>query len=156
MLSHVKKIAMAFTSNIQAYKSIPTQHALTVSYGLLVAVELALKDGNCAIPGTGHDVPGMLGVASNLPTATPYVSAQLISHAQQLQASLGVITCQKKNGAPGPVPANNYPYLRYCRMTGDWAGISETLAADLDNLEVVCQNLCAFLSAHGGTLGVSL
>lgn len=147
---------MAFTSNIQIFKLAATQHALSVSYQLLVAVELALKDGNCTVNGSGHDVPSMLGVAANLPAATTYVSGQLISYGQQLTAALGLITCQGKTGNPGPVAANNYPHLRYCRLSGDWAGVAETAAGRLTDLELICRSLCAFLSAHGRTLGVIL
>lgn len=149
------KNAMAFTTNIRIFKLPSPQHALSVSYRLLVAVELALKDANCA-GGGGHDVPGMLTVAANLPTATPHISGQLNSYALQLRATLGQITCQGRNGAPTPVPGHSYPYLRYCRVAGDWGGVHETAAARLAALALICQNLCAFLSVHGRTLGVSL
>ncbi len=118
---------MAFTSNIRAFRNLAQPDALINSYCLLVAVELALKDGNCVVPGSiNHDVPGMLQVAANLPTALPFVSAQLLSFSQSLRNNLGLITCQGKSGAPQPVPPANYPFIRYGRYMGDWGGMSET------------------------------
>lgn len=151
-----RKPAMAFTTNIRIFRLPSPQHALSVSYRLLVAVELALKDANCGAGGGGHNVPGMLTVAANLPAATPQISGQLSSYALQLQTTLGLISCQGKNGMPTPVPSNSYPYLRYCRVAGDWGGVNETPPANLTDLEHICQNLCAFLSVHGRTLGVNL
>lgn len=55
-----------------------------------------------------------------------------------------------------PVPAGNYPYLRYCRVAGDWEGVDETRQTDLASLANLCRNLCAFLSVHGRTFGVKL
>jgi hypothetical protein len=147
---------MAFTTNVQVFKAPSTAHELSVSYRLLVAIELALKDASCGVTGSGHDVPAMLAVAANLPSATPLVSGQLNSYAFQLKRALVVICCQGKSGAPASVPAHNYPYLRYCRCEDDWGGVGETASANLTALAVVCQNLCAFLSVHGGTLGVFL
>jgi len=149
---------MAFTSNIRAFFNLAHPNALVHSYRLLVAVELALKDGNCTVPGGGHDVPGMLQVAANLPTALalPYVSGQLLSFSQHLRNNLGLIICQGKNGAPQSVPPANYPYIRYGRHMGDWGGLDETPDQYFADLEHTCQNLCAFLSAHGAHLGVHL
>ncbi len=115
-----------------------------------------MKDGNCTVPGGGHDVPGMLQVAATLPTAAPYVSAQLLSFSQILRNNLGLITCQGKNDAPQSVPPNSYPYIRYGRHAGDWSGINETPTQYFADLELTCLNLCAFLVAHGAHVGVRL
>lgn len=147
---------MAFTSNIRAFRNLDQPDALVNSYRLLIAVELALKDGSCMVQGGGHDVPGMLQVAANLSTATTYVSAQLNALSQNLRNDLGSITCQGKNGAPNPVRPASYPDLRYGRQAGDWGGLCETPTSCFASLELTCLNLCAFLSAHGAHLGVHL
>lgn len=147
---------MAFTSNVRIFRNLAQPESLVNSYRLLVALELALKDGNCAVAGGGHDVPKMLVVAARLPAAQVFVSAQLLSFSQKLQANLGLITCQGVNGLPRPVPPHSYPYIRYGRRVGDWGGNSETPNAHFFDLELTCQNLCAFLVVHGPNLGVNL
>lgn len=147
---------MAFTANIRSFLNLTQSDPLVNSYRFLVAVELALKDGKYTVLGGGHDVPGMLQMAASLPTALPYISAQLFSFSQILRNNLGSITCQGKNGGHQSVPPSSYPYIRYGRRTGDWGGMNETPNQNFVDLELTCRNLCTFLSAHGAHLGVHL
>jgi len=149
---------MAFKSNIRAFYNLTKSHPLLDSYRLLVALELALKDANCAAHGGGHDVPNMLVTASNSPSAAafPLVSAQLKSYSTKLRTDLGSITCQGKNSLPAPVPPSSYPYIRYSRCFGDWSGINETPTQTIQTLETTCRSICAFISAHGVKIGVFL
>ncbi len=146
---------MAFTSNIQEFLSPTLSGQLVTSYRLLVAIELALKDGNCTAA-DGHDIPTMLQVAANLPGTAPMISAQLNSFSAALRSDLGTITCQGLNGRPKPVPPNKYPYIRYNRYAGDWGGIDETAPVAITSLENTCRGLCVFLAAHGAAIGVRL
>lgn len=149
---------MAFTSNIRAFYNLSQPHPLFDSYRLLVALELALKDANCTVPGGGHDVPNMLVAAANLPSAValPHISAQLNSYSAKLRIDLGSITCQGKKSLPEPVPPSSYPYIRYSRCFGDWSGVKETSSQTLTTLETTCRLICAFISAHGALIGVYL
>lgn len=147
---------MTFTKNIRAFRGLE-QSDLVDAYGLLVAIELALKDRNCSGT-TGHDVPGMLVHLSGIMSAAGngMIAAQLTGFAARLRNDLGKITCQHKNGTAGPVPIINYPYMRYCRHVGDWAGIGETPGGNVTALLNTCRNTESFIAAHAAATGVSL
>jgi hypothetical protein len=147
---------MAFLTNIEAFLDPAIPDALVGSYCLLVAVELALKDANCIVPGSSHDIPSMLQMAASLPTTAATDAAQLNSFSVQLHNDLCSVTCQGKNGTPIPVPRKSYPHLRYGRRKGDWGGVAETSDLCLSNLETTCRALCMFLSTNGARLGVHL
>jgi hypothetical protein len=149
---------MGLTTNISAFGNLALQNALVDSYRMLVALELALKEANCSIPGTGHNVPGMLANAANLPAlaTTPLVGAQLLGYSATLRADLVAITCEHKNGGPTAVQGDNYPHIRYTRCHGDWGGVDETSAVNLSTLESTCHLITQFLRSHATTIGVQL
>jgi hypothetical protein len=148
---------MAFTSNIRAFRGLPKSD-LVESYLLLIAFELACKDGNCLGSKSGHDVPRMLQEVANLPGVANkgVVRAQLMSFSAQLSKDLGLITCQGKAGTPQQVPPSNYPYIRYCRHLGDWGGVSETHNYRITALLNTCKNIQTFLSSHAAIIGIKL
>jgi hypothetical protein len=99
----------------------------------------------------------MLAAASQAVAAgAPFLASQLTGFAASLANDLQHVTCNDRNGQVAPVPASSYPYLRYCRRAGDWAGANETSTAAIAVLESNCHNLCQFLVKHGAQLGVSL
>lgn len=128
---------------------------LVSSYLMLVAFELALKGAGYIASG-GHDVPEMLVIASRKQGLSPTVAGQLKSHSIRLKSLLSVLLCQGKNGMPRNVPANSYPYVRYCRYVGDWAGIQENASQNYTDLERSCQQLVQFLRAQKTSLGVKI
>ena len=147
---------MAFKSNIKAFYQNNTD-PLFVSYRLLVAIELALKDAKYPPLGS-HDIPSMLANAARSPTLSvaPAIAPQLLSLSAKLKRDLGAITCQDKKGAPQSVPPASYPYIRYSRCAGDWGGASETPLSNLIALRDTCQSICSFLSTHRNSIGVSI
>jgi len=147
---------MGYLTSTRAFRSLSAQDPLVDSYRLLVAVELALKDANLG-PASGHDVPTMLAAASQaVAVAAPFLATQLNGFSASLANDLQHVTCNDRNGQAVPVPARSYPYLRYCRRAGDWAGAHETPTAAIAALESNCQSLCRFLVMHGAQLGISL
>lgn len=147
---------MGYLTSARAFRNLSGQDPLVDSYRLLVAVELALKDANLG-PSGGHDIPTMLAAASqSVAAAAPFLATQLNGFAASLANDLQQVTCNHRNGQIAPVPARSYPYLRYCRRAGDWAGANETPMATIAALESNCHNLCRFLVTHGAQLGVSL
>lgn len=148
---------MAYTLSVRAFRDLTHQDPLVDSYRLLVAIELALKSGGLG-PAQGHDVPTMLSHAASayVAAAMPLASGQLLSLSAKLSHDLVQVTCNGLTGQPSAVPAKSYPYLRYGRRTGDWAGISETPNAVLADLESTCHLICTFFIAHGAKIGVRL
>lgn len=147
---------MAYTRNKAGFLRAPQSDSMVSAYRMLVAIELALKDSNFLVGGSGHDVPGMLGRLATSCVSAPLLAAQVNAMATTLKRSLGQITSQGKDGLPMAVPTNNYPVIRYSRRVGDWGGVSETPDQIFVDLENECRGLCAFLAANARHLGVVL
>lgn len=147
---------MALKKNIQSFKKCSESDDLVGAYRLLVALELALKNQGLTSTGSrsGHDVPGLLQSAAMAPSGA--ISAQLIGHAAALRNQLQLITCVGLKAASQLVPADNYPYMRYARMDGDWNGVDETPQKVLKDLYAMCESVCSFLKANESSVGVIL
>lgn len=143
---------MAYQTNIAAFLSTGSNHPLLDAYRILVAIELALKDAGCNRQG-GHDIPSMLAqTASKHPT----LASQLNAHLAKLRNDLTQLVCNGPHGSPTQVPARNYPYARYTRFAGDWAGIDETPSQQVIALAQTCNSLLLHLQTHKVTLGIQL
>ncbi|WP_185738400.1 hypothetical protein [Variovorax beijingensis] len=148
---------MGYITTVRAFRSLARPDPLVDSYRLLVAIELSLKDANFGAVGGGHDVPSMLSLAAaSAAGVPPFVSGRLIALATTLRNDLVRITCNDRHGNPIPVPGHSYPYLRYSRRNGDWAGVSETPQQLILDLEYTCRAVSSFLLSHGTSFGVAL
>lgn len=147
---------MALTKNIQSFRKCNESDDLVGAYRLLVALELALKNQGFTSLGSrsGHDVPGLLQSAAMAPSGA--VAAQLIGHAAALRNQLQLIFCVGRSIQSQLVPPDNYPYMRYVRMHGDWNGVDETPQQTLKDLYVMCESICNFLKANESSIGVIL
>ncbi|MDR8366837.1 hypothetical protein [Pseudomonas sp. JL3] len=146
---------MALKKNIQSFKKCSESDDLVGAYRLLVALELALKNQGLTSTGrSGHDVPGLLQSAAIAPSGA--IAAQLIGYAATLRNQLQLITCVGLKTASQFVPADNYPYMRYARMDGDWGGVDETPQKVLKDLYAMCESVCSFLKANESSVGVIL
>lgn len=126
---------------------------LLESYRILVAIELALKDGGFGAGSSGHDIPLMLAQTA---AQHPTLASQLNAHQAKLRADLVQIICNNKFNEPVSVSPNNYPHARYTRFTGDWDGIRETLPQSISTLAQTCNSLLSHLKTHKATLGIQI
>lgn len=148
---------MAFTSNIKAFGNLGSADALVNAYRLLVAAELALKDGSWThLTKGGHDVPQMLQNAAYSLNAPGPLSVKLIYLVNALRRDLGKIMCQGIDNLPKAARSHAYPDIRYGRHSGDWGGASETPDQHFADLELTCRDLCNVLSQHGAQIGIHL
>lgn len=149
-------VSMTYSSNIKQFFA-SEQSELVQAYHLLIGIELVLKDAGYAGSG-GHDVPGMLSSAANSPKAVakPGVEVRLRGLAVQLTNALRAVTCQGLDDRPQSVPSTSYPFLRYCRLEGDWNGERETSALRITELLATCNNVLLALKDVGKTIGVKI
>jgi len=117
-----------------------------------------MKDGGLKAGKGGHDVPSMLshGAQRLLNAGQNTLAAQLVAHEARLRTDLSQLWCTEPNGSGVPVPQYSYPYARYTRHQGEWAGVAETLGQAIADLAQTCQGLLAFLQANGAAMGVQL
>ncbi|MEI8323783.1 MAG: hypothetical protein WCH44_00200 [Betaproteobacteria bacterium] len=144
--------------NIQSFLFQSHPNDLARSYGILVALELALKDGGHKAGIGGHDVPSMLGKAKQfLATSGQLVlAAQVSSFEAQLKNDLIRLHCTGQNGSAQSVPPHSYPYARYTRFQGDWAGVDETPYQVIADLRQTCQHILFFFRSNSVACGVSI
>ena len=149
---------MPHTKNIQAFITLSGPNALVMAYGILVGLELALKDAGFKAGTGGHDVPAMLGRAKQtLATAGELVlAAQITGLEAKLKNDLNQLTCTSQSGNVQLVPAHSYPYSRYTRFQGDWGGNGETANATVTELLQTCKQILNFLQANPVICGVFL
>jgi hypothetical protein len=149
---------MPHTRNIQNFLLAAPPGDLVMSYGILVAIELALKSGGYQAGKGGHDIPSMLEKAKQHLAAHghPILVAQITAFQAQLIRGLARVSCTDVVGNTISVPPHNYPYLRYARLFGDWAGIQETPDAEISNLLHTCQHVLFFLRSNSTNFGVPL
>ena len=141
---------VTYRTNISVFLPNGPPNPLLDAYRILVAIELALKDGGCT---GGHDIPSMLAQAA---TRHPILARQLNGHQAKLSADLRQLICNSTMGQPVPVLPNNYPHIRYTRFTGDWNSVNETPTQSLTVLAQTCNSLLADLKTHQATLGIQL
>lgn len=144
---------MPYKTNISIFLPNGPISGLIDSYRILVAIELALKDGGFNGGPSGHDIPGMLAQAS---VRCPTLAAQLQAHQARLATDFAQIICNSRNGNPVAATASNYPHARYTRFIGDWAGVSETPVLAMVALTQTCNSLLNDLQKHSAQLGIQI
>lgn len=149
---------MPHIKNIQSFLFQLHPNHLAESYGILVALELALKDSGHIAGTGGHDVPSMLGRAkqSLAISGKLVLAAQVTSFEAKLKNDLGQLLCTGQKGSAQAVPTHSYPYARYTRFQGDWGGIDETPNLAIAGLLQTCQQILSFLRANSTDCGVSI
>ena len=149
---------MPHIRNIRGFLFQLQPNDLVQSYGILVALELALKDGGHSAGTGGHDVPSMLGKAkqSLANSGKLILAAQITSFEAKLKNDLCRLSCTGQNGKAQSVPSSSYPYARYTRFQGDWGGVDETSDLVIVDLLQTCQQILHFLRANSAACGVSI
>jgi hypothetical protein len=123
------------STNRASFLGKPGASSLAKAYGKLVAIEIVVKDelGPAATASHGHDVPGLLVALAKARELAPHFvpKAAMTGKVAKLSSLLSGMTCTGKQGARMPVPAVNYPYMRYVLHENDGTHPTDTKEAHI-------------------------
>ena len=128
--------------NQRAFSSLDTNSPLVRSYLKLVAIELALKDGDLTNWSLNHHIESMIASLGK---------PALTALAATLRSALSNLWCEKKGGGGAArVSAQIYPHIRYLRHISDFAGVTDASSdGDLQTLRDAVDDLESELKREG-------